>query len=164
MGKSFHGQSAAGPPGQRRSALLKRNARGASNLAKPELGTKRECPSCGAKFYDLNKTPLVCPKCQHEFVPEVPKAPKRAKPAAEKPKKKEPEKPAPGVDDDEDETSAGDISLEELEDDFDEDSDDDEDDIDLDDDDSDDDTFLEDDEDDDDDVSGIVRGGKDDTD
>ena len=33
-------------------------------MAKPELGTKRLCPNCGAKFYDLNKDPIVCPKCQ----------------------------------------------------------------------------------------------------
>ena len=32
-------------------------------MAKPELGTKRLCASCGAKFYDLNKDPIVCPKC-----------------------------------------------------------------------------------------------------
>jgi uncharacterized protein (TIGR02300 family) len=32
-------------------------------VAKPELGTKRLCASCAAKFYDLNKTPIVCPKC-----------------------------------------------------------------------------------------------------
>jgi uncharacterized protein (TIGR02300 family) len=32
-------------------------------VAKPELGTKRLCPHCGAKFYDLSKSPIVCPKC-----------------------------------------------------------------------------------------------------
>ena len=32
-------------------------------MAKPELGTKRHCGNCGAKFYDLNKDPIVCPKC-----------------------------------------------------------------------------------------------------
>ena len=32
-------------------------------MAKPELGTKRLCGNCSAKFYDLNKTPIVCPKC-----------------------------------------------------------------------------------------------------
>ena len=32
-------------------------------MAKPELGTKRLCSNCGAKFYDLNKDPIVCPKC-----------------------------------------------------------------------------------------------------
>ena len=32
-------------------------------MAKPELGTKRLCAGCSAKFYDLSKTPIVCPKC-----------------------------------------------------------------------------------------------------
>lgn len=32
-------------------------------MAKPELGTKRLCASCGAKFYDLSKDPIHCPKC-----------------------------------------------------------------------------------------------------
>jgi uncharacterized protein (TIGR02300 family) len=32
-------------------------------VAKPELGTKRLCANCGAKFYDLNKDPIHCPKC-----------------------------------------------------------------------------------------------------
>ena len=32
-------------------------------MAKAELGTKRLCPNCSAKFYDLNKDPIVCPKC-----------------------------------------------------------------------------------------------------
>ena len=32
-------------------------------MVKLELGTKRHCSSCGARFYDLNKNPIVCPKC-----------------------------------------------------------------------------------------------------
>jgi len=32
-------------------------------VAKPELGTKRLCGNCAAKFYDLGKDPIVCPKC-----------------------------------------------------------------------------------------------------
>jgi uncharacterized protein (TIGR02300 family) len=36
-------------------------------VAKPELGTKRLCGGCGAKFYDLNKDPIVCPKCATVF-------------------------------------------------------------------------------------------------
>jgi uncharacterized protein (TIGR02300 family) len=36
-------------------------------VAKPELGTKRLCAGCGAKFYDLNKDPIVCPKCSTVF-------------------------------------------------------------------------------------------------
>lgn len=36
-------------------------------MAKPELGTKRVCASCGAKFYDLSKDPITCPKCSAVF-------------------------------------------------------------------------------------------------
>jgi len=41
-------------------------------VAKPELGTKRLCGSCGAKFYDLNKDPITCPKCGTVFEIVVP--------------------------------------------------------------------------------------------
>src|ERR1700755_1632068 len=40
-------------------------------VAKSELGTKRLCASCGAKFYDLAKNPIVCPKCETVFQPVV---------------------------------------------------------------------------------------------
>jgi uncharacterized protein (TIGR02300 family) len=36
-------------------------------VAKIELGTKRQCQNCGAKFFDLNKDPIVCPKCGTVF-------------------------------------------------------------------------------------------------
>jgi uncharacterized protein (TIGR02300 family) len=36
-------------------------------VAKPELGTKRLCAHCGARFYDLNHAPIVCPKCGAVF-------------------------------------------------------------------------------------------------
>ncbi len=49
-------------------------------MAKPELGTKRLCANCGAKFYDLSKTPIVCPKCETVFV--VPVATSRPRPEA----------------------------------------------------------------------------------
>jgi uncharacterized protein (TIGR02300 family) len=32
-------------------------------VAKTELGTKRLCAHCSAKFYDLTKDPILCPKC-----------------------------------------------------------------------------------------------------
>jgi uncharacterized protein (TIGR02300 family) len=41
-------------------------------VTKPELGTKRRCNSCTAKFFDLNKDPIVCPKCMAVFVPPQP--------------------------------------------------------------------------------------------
>jgi uncharacterized protein (TIGR02300 family) len=36
-------------------------------LAKLELGNKHQCQNCGAKFFDLNKDPIVCPKCGTVF-------------------------------------------------------------------------------------------------
>jgi uncharacterized protein (TIGR02300 family) len=36
-------------------------------MTKPELGTKRLCADCGAKFYDLNQAPIACPKCGAAF-------------------------------------------------------------------------------------------------
>ena len=38
-------------------------------MAKVDLGTKRVCPECEAKFYDLGKNPATCPMCQHSFDP-----------------------------------------------------------------------------------------------
>ncbi len=36
-------------------------------MAKPEWGNKRICQSCGAPFYDLQRDPIVCPKCEAVF-------------------------------------------------------------------------------------------------
>jgi uncharacterized protein (TIGR02300 family) len=59
-------------------------------VAKPELGSKRLCMNCGAKFYDLNKDPAMCPKCgtpmQASAVTRVaPPVVARARPAEEDP-------------------------------------------------------------------------------
>ncbi len=43
-------------------------------MPKPELGLKRVCVACGARFYDLQKTPAVCPKCGTEQPAEAPRA------------------------------------------------------------------------------------------
>src|SRR5579864_918821 len=51
-------------------------------LAKPEWGTKRICPSCGARYYDLMRDPIVCPKCSTPFDPEALLRARRARPAA----------------------------------------------------------------------------------
>ena len=32
-------------------------------MVKATWGTKRTCQSCAARFYDLNKSPIKCPKC-----------------------------------------------------------------------------------------------------
>jgi uncharacterized protein (TIGR02300 family) len=42
-------------------------------MAKPELGTKRVCVSCGTRFYDLTKSPPACPKCGTEQPLEQPR-------------------------------------------------------------------------------------------
>ena len=43
-------------------------------MVKPELGTKRVCVNCGARFYDLQKTPAICPKCGTEQPAEQPRS------------------------------------------------------------------------------------------
>ncbi|HTI79608.1 MAG TPA: TIGR02300 family protein [Acetobacteraceae bacterium] len=32
-------------------------------VGRPELGTKCACASCAERFYDLNRSPAICPKC-----------------------------------------------------------------------------------------------------
>jgi uncharacterized protein (TIGR02300 family) len=39
-------------------------------LVKADLGIKRVCPQCAARFYDLTKRPIECPKCEFTFEPE----------------------------------------------------------------------------------------------
>jgi uncharacterized protein (TIGR02300 family) len=51
-------------------------------LAKPEWGTKRICPSCGTRYYDLLRDPIVCPKCTTPFDPEAFLRARRARPVA----------------------------------------------------------------------------------
>jgi uncharacterized protein (TIGR02300 family) len=41
----------------------RQTSKGFEAVTKPELGTKRSCAQCGAKFYDLNQSPITCPKC-----------------------------------------------------------------------------------------------------
>jgi len=38
-------------------------------MAKVDLGEKRVCPECEAKFYDLTKNPATCPMCQFSYDP-----------------------------------------------------------------------------------------------
>lgn len=59
-------------------------------MAKEEWGIKRQCLSCGARFYDLKKKPIICIKCETVFVPEPLLKSRRwqggaAKPVVEKP-------------------------------------------------------------------------------
>lgn len=122
-------------------------------MAKPELGTKRVCPTTGRKFYDLNKDPIVSPYTGQSY-PRSMFEPQAKAAAAAKP------------DEDEDEVEAADsavelVSLDEADAEA---TEKDavvtsEDDIEVEDDVApDDDTFLEDDEEGDDDVADLIDG------
>src|SRR4051812_24764202 len=59
-------------------------------VAKPEWGSKRICPSCGTRYYDLMREPVICPKCSTPFDPEAFLKSRRARPAAPVEKELEP--------------------------------------------------------------------------
>ena len=52
-------------------------------MSKPDWGVKRTCQGCGARFYDLNRTPIMCPKCGTKNDPAAPT--KQRRQAAAKP-------------------------------------------------------------------------------
>ena len=52
-------------------------------MTKAELGTKRTCPNCGTRYYDLNRSPIICPRCGTQF--ELAAVTARARPAPAKP-------------------------------------------------------------------------------
>ena len=89
-------------------------------MAKADLGIKRLCQGCGVRFYDLGKSPAVCPKCGTEFDPLAGVKSRRSRPTPpveEAPKKKPvPEKTA---DDSEDDLEIEDDDLEIEDDDLD---------------------------------------------
>ena len=76
-------------------------------VTKAELGTKRLCPNCGARYYDLNHDPIVCPRCGTAFEVVVSRA--RPQTASAKPAKEEAE-------DETEEAAAELVSLEEADD------------------------------------------------
>ena len=51
-------------------------------MAKPEWGAKRICHNCGARFYDMLRDPIVCPKCSTQFDPEALLKSRRSRTAA----------------------------------------------------------------------------------
>lgn len=65
-----------------------------TDLAKPEWGLKRSCLSCGARFYDMQRDPIICPSCEAEFDPLALVRPRRARAAASQAKAKAEEKAA----------------------------------------------------------------------
>lgn len=76
-------------------------------MVKPEWGTKRTCPKCGTRFYDLGKDdPVTCIECDEQWVPEPVLKSKQPMPFDEKDDKKK---------DDDDDLAADD--LEDVEDD-----------------------------------------------
>ena len=66
-------------------------------MVDPKFGPKRVCEACGGKFYDLNKIPVVCPLCGHSFDPNSASAPiapvVEVAPAQEQPETDEDEAP-----------------------------------------------------------------------
>lgn len=46
-------------------------------------GLKRICTSCGSRFYDLNRRPIICPNCDTEFTGEIKTKSRRSRIAPE---------------------------------------------------------------------------------
>lgn len=65
-------------------------------MVRPELGNKRTCIACSTRFYDLGRTPVICPKCHTEQPPEQPRVKRPAIPEDKRPKKP---LPTPGLED-----------------------------------------------------------------
>jgi uncharacterized protein (TIGR02300 family) len=59
-------------------------------VAKPEWGTKRICPSCGTRYYDLLREPVICPNCSTPYDPEAFLKSRRARPIPAPEKELEP--------------------------------------------------------------------------
>ena len=64
-------------------------------MVEQKWGKKRICLSCGARFYDMLRSPIICPKCETEFQPVVSGRGPRAKAAVIIPA---PEQEKPSVD------------------------------------------------------------------
>lgn len=80
-------------------------------MATPDRGKKRTCPSCGAVFYDLNRTPIICPKCETEVEVQSLLKPRRPSPQAQSPKPA-PKKPVVSDDDGDDDDLDVDLDVE----------------------------------------------------
>jgi len=48
-------------------------------MSRPELGAKCTCAGCRVRFYDLSRSPAICPKCGVEQPPEQPRVPRPAR-------------------------------------------------------------------------------------
>ncbi len=40
-------------------------------MVKPTWGMKRTCQGCGVRFYDLQRDPIICPKCATVYDPDA---------------------------------------------------------------------------------------------
>lgn len=61
-------------------------------MVKPEWGTKRSCPKCGERFYDLGTDePVTCIECGNKWYPEPVLKSKQPIPFEEEEKKKDEE-------------------------------------------------------------------------
>jgi len=70
-------------------------------MVKPEWGTKRTCPKCGTRFYDLgNEDPVTCIECENTWTPEPVLKSKQPIPFEEEKKKKDDEADSDLADDD----------------------------------------------------------------
>ena len=64
-------------------------------MVKPEWGTKRTCPKCATRFYDLGKDePVTCIECGNAWMPEPVLKSKQPMPFEAAPEKAEPAEPA----------------------------------------------------------------------
>jgi uncharacterized protein (TIGR02300 family) len=70
----------AAPPGVFAEGVVSSDRRGATTVVKPEWGIKRLCQSCGARYYDFLRTPIVCPSCGTTFDSEAVLKSRRARP------------------------------------------------------------------------------------
>jgi len=70
-------------------------------MVKPEWGTKRTCPKCATRFYDLgNDEPVTCIECGNVWTPEPVLKSKQPIPFEEAPKQATAAEPDTAADDD----------------------------------------------------------------
>ena len=55
-------------------------------MVKPAWGMKRTCQGCGAHFYDLQKDPIICPKCATVYDPDAVSRTRRGRSSSAAPK------------------------------------------------------------------------------
>jgi hypothetical protein len=131
------------PPKKRQQKAIFQQNKGDPEVAALIKGLKRICMSCGMRFYDMGKNPIICPSCNTEFTGDIKVKAKRSRAAAvvedDEEQVEEVVEAVVEEEDDIEEDESDDVSLEDLDEEDDDDMDDedialDDDDIDLDDD------------------------------